>query len=606
MQRNDKIKHAVTAALSLMAFSFHASSFAIGLSDINVRSNLGQPLKATVSVLGASGLKDTSCLRLGPNSDLRNVNFHLGPISGNVAKLTLTSNQLVNEPIVNLSVIAGCDSSIQRDYVLLLDPPHMTASSAIEAPVIVGKVDSLVDTSTVNNAVKPKKTKPKAKKTSRKSVVSKKKARPNNSAKVIAKKTTGVTDVTTTTATITKPAATEARLSISGGNTNVNSASKMGLRLDRQLSFTPNPSAAIIEETTAIEDEVTVMNKRLAHLQQQITALQEQNLKLKSENQLKSQQLTQADSFTFGSLLPYIGTGILLLGGYIIYHWLRRREKLIQNHNTDAIWVNTENEEVSEQVNAATLDAEKIFAEEVKFDINDTVEDNQLIPKSMEDTFESTKTEEDPIVVEDEQQFSVLDHADVFLSHGRAPLAIQLLQNHLLDHPKQSVTVWLFLLDLLAKENLEKLYEQTTEDCKLHFNVKIPAFSKSETASNESLEDFPRLTEGLKSVWNTPAALTYLDDLIYNNRLEPRAGLAKNLVEELVLLRSIANDNVNSAEVIHLDEKKIAINEQKEAIMEERKAEKLKEMAEADRLAKEKAEAEKNETDFEFTLVEKY
>ena len=74
----------------------------------------------------------------------------------------------------------------------------------------------------------------------------------------------------------------------------------------------------------------------------------------------------------------------------------------------------------------------------------------------------------------------------------------------------------------------------------------------------------------------------------------------------MVLLRSIANDNVNSAEVIHLDEKKLAINEQKEAILEERKAEKLKEMAEADRLAKEKAEAEKNETDFEFTLVEKY
>jgi len=224
----------------------------------------------------------------------------------------------------------------------------------------------------------------------------------------------------------------------------------------------------------------------------------------------------------------------------------------------------------------------------------------------MEDTFESTKIEEDPIIVEDDQEFSVLDHADVFLSHGRAPLAIQLLQNHLLEHPKQSITVWLFLLDLLAKENLEKLYEQTTEDCKLHFNVKIPAFAKSETTSNESLEDFPRLTEGLKSVWNTPAALTYLDDLIYNNRLEPRAVLAKNLVEELVLLRSIANDNVNSAEVIHLDEKKLAINEQKEALIEERKAEKLKAMAEADRLAKEKAEAEKNETDFEFTLVEKY
>ena len=51
MERNIKIKHAVTAALSLMAFSFHSTSFALGLSDITIESNLGEALKAHVNIV---------------------------------------------------------------------------------------------------------------------------------------------------------------------------------------------------------------------------------------------------------------------------------------------------------------------------------------------------------------------------------------------------------------------------------------------------------------------------------------------------------------------------------------------------------------------------
>lgn len=616
MQSNHKLKHAVTAALSIIAFGFHSSSYALGLGDIDVKSNLGQPLKARVNILGAGDLKDTSCIRLGPNSDLGHVNFILGQLSGDVAKLTLTSNKVINEPILNLSIVAGCDSVITRDYVLLLDPPLSTQANNIQTnnAVIVQKIDSSVETSTTISALPTQKTKPKPKTNARNKSPSSKKAMVKNLKKTnsLAKQSSGTADVELKHTPNIKPATTQPRLSISGGSYVTSHANTVGLRLDRQLSFTPDPSAAILSENIAIEDEVTVMNKRLAHLQSQITTLQTQNLKLASENKLKSAQLTQSDSFQtrLASILPFIGTGLLLIGGYVTFNWLRRRQALLQNHETEAIWTNTtleQDDTMSKESRVATK--ENIF-EKIDFGINDSAEDSQLAPDSMEVAFESTKTDEQSIMLEDDQQFSVLDHADVFLSHGRSTLAIQLLQNHLLEHPKQSVTIWLFLLDLLAKENLESLYLQTTEDCKLHFNVKIAEFSRPETISNESLEDFPHLAQGLESVWNTPAAVVYLDDLIYNNRLEPRAGLAKNLIEELVLLRSMAQENVNSAEVIHLGEKKLAMIEKKEALLETRKAEKLKEMVEAERVervkAVAKAEAENNSTDFEFTLIEKY
>lgn len=166
-------------------------------------------------------------------------------------------------------------------------------------------------------------------------------------------------------------------------------------------------------------------------------------------------------------------------------------------------------------------------------------------------------------IVADIIEHTTLRQADVYVSHDHASLAIQLLQNHLLYFPKQSVTIWLFLLDLLAKENLEAIYEQTSMECKAYFNIRTPAFSNDEASSTQCLEDFPRLTDGLLKAWQTPAALDYLDDLIYNNRLEIRVGFEKSVLEEMVLLRSIAHSNKNMANVFNLDEIKWRLENEK-------------------------------------------
>ncbi|MFW5432330.1 MAG: FimV family protein [Methylophilaceae bacterium] len=616
MYQNDKLKLTFTLAFSLMALGFQHPSFALGLSDIEVRSHLGQPLKAKLNVLGANALKDNACLRLGPNSDLSHAHFLLGPLSGDVAKLTVTSNKLINEPIVNLSIIAGCDSTVKRDYVLLIDPPLSNLSNHIESSVVVQKTDTSAINSTAElteqtqTIQEPTAAPKKKQRSSRKKTNAKKRQKPQT----ITKKSHRVTQVYLESTSENNPVNNKARLSISGGN-NAILANTVRLRLERHLRFTPDANAPVINDNIEIEDEITVMNNRLKHLQEQITGLQAQNSQLALDNQLKTEQLTQATSWQpkLSGILPFIGTLLLLVGGYIGFHWLRRRHNQKQNHYAEAIWVNTKEQEDNANTSEPESVKEEDIFNDVNFGIKDSMDDKLPAP-SMEDTFESTKADGQQIVLEDEQPLSVLDHADVFLSHGRTTLAIQLLQNHLLEHPKQSVTIWLFLLDLVEKENLQTLYEETAIDCKLHFNVKTADFSASESTTNESsgensLEDFPRLAKGLEEIWNTPASIVYLDDLIYNNRLEPRAGLPKNLIEELVLLKSMAQENTSSAEVIQLDKKKLAIIEEKEAMLESKKADKLKAMSDAEKLTKEKAkedaEAEANDTDFEFTLVER-
>lgn len=388
-------------------------------------------------------------------------------------------------------------------------------------------------------------------------------------------------------------------LSISGGDNTPYHSDSTKLRLDTTLALTPNSNLApIMADDIMMEDELTVVNNRIAHLQKQITSLEQQNLKLTSDNKLKTKQLTKTQSLEtrFKNLLLFISALLLLLLAYIVFTWLRRKQLEKQTSNTEALWVGTNKPHTEPLINNAS-----------EADDDDDESDTDTKEETESDLLPllPAGSSEEPIVIEDEQAFSVLDHADVFLFHGRPALAIQLLQNYLTEHPKQSVTIWLFLLDLLAKEDLKDQYEEASADCKLHYNIKIHDFSQQETEATESLEDFPRLAQGLCDVWNTPSALVYLDDLIYIKRLTPRAGLPRNLIEELTILKTISLENVNPADTPTLDKKKLAEIKEKEALLEKRKEEKLAERAKAEEMTKEKEKTEEKETSFEFTLIDK-
>jgi len=330
-------------------------------------------------------------------------------------------------------------------------------------------------------------------------------------------------------------------------------------------------------------------------LQTQISQLQENNLKLAQDNAEKSKalssnrsELTQFKQFGFG-----LGAILLLLSGHLALDWWRRRKAHL-----------TVLDRIMQEKQDDVMNDEDLFEiDEPRQKISSAAENST---PEIED-FGIAEEPEDPFVVEDDPNMTVLDHADLFLSHGRTELAIQLLQNHLLEHPKQSVTIWLFLLDLLAKNNLQALYEQTAMDCKDHFNINIPNIDTKPAATAHTLEAYPHLSAGLQAVWGTPAAITFLDDLIYNNRLEPRVGFDKQLIEELLALRLVAQERANLAEVIMLDEKKLVLKERKEALLSAKKAEKLQqldEIAKASEEARQADLAKEQETNFEFGLIE--
>jgi hypothetical protein len=614
MQNNYTLKQAVITALTILAVGTQSQALALGLGNIDVKSHLGQPLRASIQIQGAGELKDSTCFKVMNDSNAENqlnsANFKLSKAVDDVAILTVTTNQIINEPIVNLSVMAECDVNMRRDYVLLLDPIFTAEleTAADEVPSNTGDFSAETESLTVKAPIQQQTVKVAATSTKKASTKKRKSSKKSNENIVLTagydtnqpadKSTTAPSATNNTANTATE---TKTRLSISAGD-----AMSLGgteLRLDRALHFTPETAPQALATNTDALDEATVMSHRLAHLEKQLNSLALDNKKLKTENTLKTEQLAQAKSFkNMLDWLSYILGGVLLIVSYTVADKLRRRRQAQQLETAQLAW---------ENANIASANLDEFDAENFIFELDSNADSNQKINNNDKNSAEKPSDFIDEVVPFSVEEFNsehnVLDHADVFLSHGRTSLAIQLLQNHLLEFPKQSVTIWMFLLDLLTKENLQAVYEQTALECKEYFNVQIAEFSKSENDLNHSLESFPRITAGLQQAWGTPAALVYLDDLIYNSRLEIRVGFHKNVIEELLLLKNVAQEELKSAEVIQLGEKKLAMLELKEAQLNTKKEEKLKQMdEEVLKMAAEKA-ADAKITPmgrFEFNLIE--
>ena len=668
--QNILLKQAVTSVLAIIGLSAQLEAFAIGLSDINVKSHLGQPLRATIKVQGLAGLKDLDCFRLG--TDAGNINainqadLKLGKLQNDSAILTITTNDVILEPITSLTLITECGSTLSRNYVLLIDPVLTSEVNSLGLsanPTQVKKSQNNddndenvydIDNSDYlqpifsNDDSQPYKQVQAPKLNEKSSVNAKREKKINNKGLIsdqkVSKRITNAgnqsnnsanaSDASLSLQQMAQPKSpltipplerqNPARLSISGLETlrvNANAIatpevaknsnlSRPKLNFDNSLHLTAEtaPQAQAIQ--TAYLDEATVLSNRLAHLEQQISMLKVRNAELEGDKRQQVNVATVIPTLSSNSAngvlswWPYALGASIIASAYFANNWWRRRRETNEFIGSEEVWASTQ----THKNNTPYVKVSNLEEDLFDLDSNQPFVDVNKNPTKNLDSFEADQFVATSIEVEDNSNQNILDHVDVFLSHGRIQLAIQLLQNHLLEFPKQSVTIWLFLLELLAKENLPEIYNQTALECKEHFNIRVAEFTNDEASEKQSFEDFVRLIAGLEQIWGTSAALNFCDDLIYNNRLESRIGFDKNVLEEIILLRNIAQETLKSAEVIQLEEKKNMIKERKEAQIAANKQTKLLKMEEL-HLTLAPVEQFQNDASapeglFEFNLVE--
>ncbi|WP_158592194.1 FimV/HubP family polar landmark protein [Noviherbaspirillum sedimenti] len=102
------------------------AGYAAGLGPVRVQSALGQPLRASVPVLGADTPELTaSCIRVTlaqPDGTLMMAARADVARNGQATSIQISTRQPVNEPAVTLDLAINCGAAIQRSYQLLLDP----------------------------------------------------------------------------------------------------------------------------------------------------------------------------------------------------------------------------------------------------------------------------------------------------------------------------------------------------------------------------------------------------------------------------------------------------------------------------------------------------
>ncbi len=112
------------------AVFFSSYSYAIGLQDIQIKSNLGEPLNATVMLTNPpAGTLSSNCFRVLPKSSgadfpgIASASASLSRVSGGYA-VNIRSSELVKEPITSITLATNCSALpvIERTYTMMIDP----------------------------------------------------------------------------------------------------------------------------------------------------------------------------------------------------------------------------------------------------------------------------------------------------------------------------------------------------------------------------------------------------------------------------------------------------------------------------------------------------
>ena len=126
LTRNERLAANVRVAFVVLA-SASTSAHAVGLGNIRVESALGQPLRASIALIGADGADlSPTCLRArlettdGVFMNAPSVAVLRGA-GGNNAVL-LSTRQSVNEPALSISLDLTCGATVHREFQILLDP----------------------------------------------------------------------------------------------------------------------------------------------------------------------------------------------------------------------------------------------------------------------------------------------------------------------------------------------------------------------------------------------------------------------------------------------------------------------------------------------------
>jgi len=151
-------------------------------------------------------------------------------------------------------------------------------------------------------------------------------------------------------------------------------------------------------------------------------------------------------------------------------------------------------------------------------------------------------TTAEPSIVDVSELSHVTEEAGVYLAFNRPDRAIEVLEDHVRSVPHSLPAAWLMLLDLYHKQGREPDFRNLAEQFHAKFNAQTPGWEGygRNVEGDRGLEAFPHLTRQLAIVWRKPECREFLDHLLHENRDGRRSGFSLAAYEDILFLRQLA------------------------------------------------------------------
>lgn len=549
------------AAIALMAtlMGVVTQGHAFTLGDLRGSAVLGRTLDVSVQVQAGPGEDLTAaCMAVELlYADVRQSapRISVAPLaSGQSAVVRVQSSNIVNEPVVTVTLHATCGSSVMRRYVLLADLPQLKADVPALASATGAWLAPPVLVLSPQLAPVPSDSDPAAAKPTRA-------ARPATAAAQAVKRT----------AKPHKADAIEAGVA-AVRKTAVRPAGKAVLKLDPLDMLSDRIDLLDSHMLFAPTEDALRQTREITSLQGDVKTLREQAAKNDArlaEVQARLQQAQQQQQQFPVWLLYALAALVLLCLGALVWLWRQQRRAPASGVPQESWWHGPDSPPstilmprsqqepavvaaappVVKEVPAALATAALPARSEVDLDLDIDLSNFMMMELSPE---QSPATLAPPDVSTDRihrihriSLGTILDtrqQAEFFVSLGQTERALRILRKQINESFEANPFVYLDLLALCHSLGMRADFHQCRVVFNQKFNCVAPDFSEF-TREGQDLQAYPDMLTRLAQDWPGSKALAYLDDCIFHDPNAPvstRFDLAA--FRDLLTLHALAEE----------------------------------------------------------------
>ncbi len=554
-RRRSAASRLLVAALAVLA----GSAQAFGLGEIAQQSAFGDSLRIVVPVIAGTP-EDLAgeCVKLatarGSNDGIPEVREARIAVerTRSGARIVIASPRTVTDPLLKLTLQAGCESVVRREYVLLMDPPPIdtpvardavASSGATTAPLApaarpatgAGGATGSVAARDAGTAATPRPPR-------RRHALPCAGARPRlRRARARRPRPPRRDRADHRQGRRRKPR--RARRPRGPGSPSPTPSRRAGTP-GKGAAATPAPGARAPGAPTPASDATAALDAEAAALQQRVVELtamvDRMQQEMRAADALQAAQAARVAAENAAKTSPQAMLGrwwsegwplllaVVVLAALIAAFLSYRRRRAATPAGQWRIDAAPPGRTQPQAPPAATAPPARSVAPP---------------PVAAARTGPQVTTPGTPTTVDVSELSHVTEEAGVYLAFNRPDRAIGVLAEHISTSPRSLPAAWLMLLDLYHGQGREAEFRELAERFHAQFNAQTPSWDgyRLEGRDDRGLEAFPHLIEQLGTTWGRPECREFLDHLLHENRDGRRAGFSLAAYEDILFLRQLAD-----------------------------------------------------------------